>query len=130
MAEDKQALIHRVVESVYNEGNLDVVDELYAPSVRINGEATDIEDFKQAMVMLREIVPGFRVTIEELQTKGDKVAAQWTIRRSPKTHRRGPPSSHVYGSCTGQRLFRIADGKVTDVWANGEAVDQIEQLGL
>ncbi len=39
MAEDKQALIHRVVESVYNEGDLDVVDELYAPSVRINGKA-------------------------------------------------------------------------------------------
>jgi len=128
MAEDKQALIHRMVESVYNEGNLDVVDELYAPSVRINGEATDIEDFKQAMVMLREIVPGFRVTIEELQTKGDKVAAQWTIRRSPRAHRRDFLSSH--GSCTGQRLFRIADGKVTDVWANADAADQIEQWGL
>ncbi len=80
MAEDKLALIHRGVESVYNEGDVDVVDELYAPSVRINGKATDIEDVKRAMVMLREMVPGFRVTVEDLQTKGDKVAAQWTIR--------------------------------------------------
>ena len=130
MAEDKQALIHRVVESVYNEVDLDVVGELYAPSVRINGKATDIEDFKQAMVMLHELVPGFHVTIDDLQTKGDKVAAQWTIRRSPQARRRGPPSSLVYGSCTGRRLFRIAGGKVTDVWANSDALEQIERLGF
>jgi SnoaL-like polyketide cyclase len=57
-AEDNKAVIRRLKEEVYNQGNLDVVDELVAPDI-VNHPAVPehrhgIDGFKHVIVWVRE----------------------------------------------------------------------------
>ena len=80
-AETHTALIQRIVEEIFNQGNLELARELYAPSVLFNGQAMTVEDLKEAIVMLHELIPGFHVTAVDVVSTQDKVAVQWTIYR-------------------------------------------------
>jgi SnoaL-like polyketide cyclase len=58
LAEDNKGIIRRLVEGVYNEGNLDVVDELVAPDIFNHAAVPDhqhgIAGFKHVMEWVRE----------------------------------------------------------------------------
>jgi SnoaL-like polyketide cyclase len=60
-AEGNKAVIRRLIEEVYNEGNLDVVDELMAPDIFDHAAVPEhqhgIDGFKHVMEWVRDIAP-------------------------------------------------------------------------
>jgi hypothetical protein len=44
-AEDNKAVIRRLIKEVYNESNLDVVDELVAPDISENPQKAKFPEF-------------------------------------------------------------------------------------
>jgi predicted SnoaL-like aldol condensation-catalyzing enzyme len=72
LAENK-AMVHRVAEEVFSEGNLDVVDELYAANFvqhGPDGEVNGPEGVKQVVTMYRTAFPDVHVTVEDLIAEG------------------------------------------------------------
>jgi predicted ester cyclase len=123
------ALIQRMVEEIFNQGNLDLADELYTPSVLFNGQATKVEDLKKAIAMLHELIPGFYVTAVDVVSTQDTVAVQWTIYRRSEATARNPDIAKREVVSSRPRMFRITGGKVVEVWANSDALEHLDGLG-
>ncbi|MFZ0851380.1 MAG: ester cyclase [Hyphomicrobiaceae bacterium] len=76
MSETNKAHRRRVIEEVYNQGNLDVVDEVAARN-RVIRSPTQ-EGAKHYVAALRAGFPDIRLTIEDHIAEGDKVVTRWT----------------------------------------------------
>ena len=82
-AEDNKAVIRRLIDAVYNEGNLDVVDELVAPDVfnhpAVPEHRHGTDGFKHVIEWVRTIGPDTRYHIDDIIAEGDKVAVRMTV---------------------------------------------------
>jgi steroid delta-isomerase-like uncharacterized protein len=133
-AEENKAVVRRLIEEGYNEGNLDVVDELVAPDVfnhpAVPEHRHGIDGFKHVIVWVRDIGPDTHYHIDDIIAEGDKVAVRMTV---SGTHT-GPIGDIAP---TGKRFsvdyvhwFRLADGKVAELWAVRDDLSRLQQLGL
>ncbi len=72
-------LLSRAIEEVWNQGNVALADELYAPNIRFqNPGAADVrtlEDFKRLVTALRSPFPNGHMTIEDMIAEGDQVVS-------------------------------------------------------
>src|SRR5437899_147295 len=82
--DENKAVILRNIEGL-NAGNLDILDETYAPDyVQHNpipgfSDASHKEFEKQAVAMLRAAFPDYHQEVEDILAEGDKVAIRSTI---------------------------------------------------
>ena len=128
--ETHTAILRRLVEEIYNRGNLAEDEALYAPTVLLNDQVFSITELKAAIHELRTVLPGFRVTLTAASSIGDLVEVHWTIHRSVSELPGGGGTSKPQGRWTGLRLFRIVDGKIVEVWYNRAAFEHLEAIGL
>jgi predicted ester cyclase len=81
-AEGNKAVIRRLIEEVYNEGNLDVVDELMAPDIFDHAAVPEhqhgIDGFKHVMEWVREFSSDVHYDIDDIIAEGEKVAVRMT----------------------------------------------------
>src|SRR5215207_4204368 len=82
-AEENKALARRVMEELFNEGNLDAAEELIAPDFVDHDPAMpeDVrgpEGFKEYVRAFRSAFPDLHVRIEDQVAEGDKVVQRWT----------------------------------------------------
>ena len=91
MSEQNKAQIRRVIEEVYNRGDLGVVDEVAASDLVIHASSQEIrgrEGAKQYVAALRAGFPDLHFTVEDQVAEGDMVVTRWTARG---THTRRVP---------------------------------------
>lgn len=89
-AEENKAVICRWIKEAWNQGNVNIADELYADDFI----ATDIDDpaktlqgprdIKQYVIATRSAFPDIHFTIDHLLAEGDKVVGAFTIRGTHK----------------------------------------------
>jgi predicted ester cyclase len=116
-------IVRRAVELVLNEGQLEVVDELYsaqmAPGVR-----EWIEPFRDAF-------PDVRMEVVELIAEGDKVVARF---RCSGTHagewRGNPPTGRRFEDVDEVYIFTVRDGRIVGAWGIEDTLTRLRQLGL
>jgi predicted SnoaL-like aldol condensation-catalyzing enzyme len=110
--EQNKAVARRFIEEVWNEGRLQVADELLAPDLinhQAGGPTKGRDAFKQFVVEFRAANPGLRFTIEDMLGEGDRVATRVTIRDGAS----GQPESW-----TGIGIARMTDGQIVEQWAD------------
>ena len=94
-AEDNKAVIRRLIEEVYNEGNLDVVDELVAPDVFDHAAVPEhqhgLDEFKHVIEWVRSIGRDIRYEIDDIIAEGDRVAVRITVSGTHTGELRGIP---------------------------------------
>ena len=81
MAGEHENLVRRMYEETWNEGRLDVIDEICAPDyvgVGPYGNELGPESVKRGVTSRRDAFPDIHVTIEDVITEGDKVVARLT----------------------------------------------------
>jgi predicted SnoaL-like aldol condensation-catalyzing enzyme len=94
--EENKALARRVIEEMFNNGNLDVADELIAPDYVDHDPAMpeDIhgpEGFKEYVSVYRSAFPDLHIQIEDQVAEGDKVTTRWTAPAPTKGSLRATP---------------------------------------
>lgn len=134
MSEENKALTRRYFEEVFNERNLQAVDELYATDYVLHDpalpqEAQGLEGARRATDMYLQAFPDVRTTVEDQVAEGDKVATRW---RAVGTHQGelmgiAPSGNRVV--VTGIQVDRISGGKIEETWANYDALGMMQQLG-
>jgi predicted SnoaL-like aldol condensation-catalyzing enzyme len=87
-AQENKAVSRRVAEEIFNEGKLDLAEELYTPDYVLHDPALpeDLhgpEGLKQYAAMNLGAFPDARVTVEDQIAEGDMVATRW---RATGTH--------------------------------------------
>lgn len=114
MSEDYKTILRRWVE-VWNEGNVDAVDEFVTDTyVRHDPNAPEvrgIEAEKQLMAMNLSALPDLRFAIEDMVAEGDKVVLRWTCHGTHKGELLGIPPTDKQVTISGTDIFRLAEGK-------------------
>ena len=135
MCEDNKRLVRRALKEVYENGTLELADELVHPTF-VDHEPAHADEFtgpesaKRTAARLLDAFGGLRFDVEDEIAEGDKVVQLVTM---SGTHA-GPllgrePSGrafavrHVY-------IWRIADGKIAEHWGSRDDLGLLQQIGL
>ena len=135
MGEDNKTLVRRALKEVYENGTLELADELVDPAFVDHEPAhadafTGPESVKRTAARLLAAFSGLRFDVEDEIAEGDKVVQLVTM---SGTHT-GPllgraPSGrafavrHIY-------VWRIADGKIVEHWGSRDDLGLLQQIGL
>ena len=131
MAGEHENLVRRMYEEAWNEGRLDVIDEVCAPDyvgVGPYGNELGPESVQRGVTSRRDAFPGIHVTIEDVITEGDKVVARLTFRGTQKGEFQGIQPTNKEVAWTGIWIYRVADGKFIERWHNYDMHGLMEQL--
>ncbi len=93
MTEENKAIFRRYVEEIGNEGDLDLVDELFSDYAAYQPDGSVLErgpeDVERFMGEVRRAFPDFHSTIEDQIAEGDKVVTRLTMRGTHEVEFRG-----------------------------------------
>jgi steroid delta-isomerase-like uncharacterized protein len=133
VSEENKAIFRRYVEEVGNEGNLDLVDEIFSDYASHQPDGSVLErgpeDVKRFMGEFRSAFPDFHTTIEDQIAEDDKMVTRWTMRGTHEGEFRGIAPTGRQISVTGIGIFRFSDGKVVESWDNFDQLGMMQQLG-
>jgi hypothetical protein len=120
-ASPSETFVRRAVEAIWNNGDLDVADELFAPDyVNHDGVVIDLvpgpEAIKISAALHRLAFPDLQVTIDALTTDNGMVVLHWTARRGSTGAPEGGVRSAAQPLLTGITRSRLAGGKIVESW--------------
>lgn len=132
--EENRALIQRFVDEAFNRGNLDVVDEIYAPvyvghTAGFPDQTLGPEGVKEFVELYRSAFPDLHTTIEDMVTEGDKLVYRWTAVGTHQGELLGVAPSSNRMEITGITIDRIEDGKIVETWNNFDQLGMMRQIG-
>jgi steroid delta-isomerase-like uncharacterized protein len=135
MSEGNKNIVRRLVDEVWNKGNLSVADELFAPTYAHHDPSTpDVgrgpESEKKRATLYRTAFPDFRLTIEDLMAEGETVVARWSCRGTHKGDLSGIAPTGKQFTISGLSYVRFAGGKMVEGWINWDALGLMQQLGV
>ena len=132
--EQNKELVRRLIEEVFNQGNMSWADEFLAPDFVEHEELPPgipdgREGVKQMTAMLRSAFPDFHATIDDIIAEGDKVVIRqsWT-----GTHRgefMGIPPTGKRVSFGVIDIIRVDGGKFVEHWGQMDNAGLMQQLG-
>jgi predicted ester cyclase len=135
MTPTPEAVVRRLIEEGFNEGALEVCDELTSPDLVEHqhygsDHAAGAEGVKAVISSLRRAYSDFHLEIEDLVVAGDAV---WLRMRGSGTND-GPFMGHAP---TGRAmaidvfdLLRVVDGRIVEHWGVPDRLGALLQLGL
>jgi steroid delta-isomerase-like uncharacterized protein len=135
MSEQNKAIERRLLDEVYNQGKLEVIDELVASDFVGHGTATEGGDqgrdaYRNFVVEMRTAFPDLQMTIEDQVAEGDKVVTRFRARGTHSGTFQGIPPTGKPGELSGTIIDRIADGKIIECWSNTDDLGLLQQLGI
>ena len=129
-----KALVRREYEEFWNQGKLDVIEEIYTADFVFHspsGPGIDgLEGMKTIAKVFYTAFPDMQYTIEDMIAEGDKVALRWTLTGIHKGELMGIPPTGVPVSFKGNTIIRFAGGKYVELWSSWEARSIWQQLGV
>jgi len=133
--EANKELFRRYFDEGTNKGNLDVVEELFAPDYKHHDPANpDVivgnEGVRRHIETLRGAFPDIAFHIEDMVAQGDKVVIRWTANVTHTGDYFGIPPTGKSATITGMNTWQVRDGKAVEGWVNRDDVGLMQQLGL
>jgi predicted ester cyclase len=136
MSEENKAILRRVTDEVFSQGNLDLVDELFAADYVLHdpgipgGELRGPEDFKQRWVsMFRTAFPDLQLSVEDQVAEGDKVVTRYVGRGTHRGELMGIAPTGMEVSVGGSIISRVSGDRIEEEWNNFDALGMMQQLG-
>ena len=120
--EHNKVLVRKIVEEMFNRGNLAVASEIFAPDFvdrgheQVAGKKDGPEGFAQFVTAVRSALPDLNATVQYVVAEGDYVA-MWNT--ATATHRGalfGIPPSNKRISMRDFHFFRFSQGKIVEHW--------------
>ncbi len=134
--EQHAALVRRAVEAIWNRGELEVADVLFATDyVNHNGLIPDLirgpEAIKLSVALYRIAFPAIRIIVDDVTANGDTVVLRWTAREAtPSADRSGGAPTSTARTLTGTLTGRIAGGQIVESWIEWDREDALARLDL
>lgn len=131
-AEQNMAVMRRVAEEGFSKGNLDALDDCFAPTFiehQFDLPST-LEGLKGTIRWLRSTFTDFQLTVEDMVADGDKVWVRMTGRGIHTGELLGRPPTGKPFEITVFDVCRFEDGKIVEHWGVPDRFHQAIQLGL
>jgi steroid delta-isomerase-like uncharacterized protein len=133
--EANKALVRRLYEEGFNQGNLDVVDELVAPDAVthdpiILDAPTGPDAIRGGIEMIRKAFPDFHVEVLDLIAERDRVASFLSMSGTNSGDYRRGGATHKKGTMRAFFLWRVADGRLAESRGMADRFQFLQQLGM
>ena len=134
MVEENKDLARRYMEEVWNNGNVEFIDEVVASNYVIydpnspEGMSGGVEGAKRFVEIYRSSFSDMQMTVEDVIAENDKVVTRWTVRATHQGELVGIPPSGNRVEVTGISIDRIEGGKFVESWSNYDALGMMQQL--
>jgi steroid delta-isomerase-like uncharacterized protein len=130
--EANKAVVRRFIKEIFEEGQVEAVNELVDPDFVRHAEPagdTDREGLRAAMDRVSRGLADTAFTIEDMIAEDDRVAVRVTASARQVGEFMGiPPSGRSY--TIGEiHIFRIRDGKIAEHWHQADFLGMMRQLG-
>ena len=127
-----KALVRRYIDEILSANRMEKLDELLGPDFTDStpgalGSDTGPNIIRAAQGRIRALFPTVQYQIDDLVAEGDKVVARYTVRAATKEEE-GIASQKVEITC--MTLFRVADGRIREVWIINDQMELYRQLGF
>lgn len=125
----------RMLEEVWAEGNLELIDDLVGENYVEHNTASPQpirgpEGYKENVEMVRSAFPDMAVISEDLAGEGDKVAYRYTIVGTHEGPLMGIEPTEKEVEIAGMGIVQIEDGKLVEGWSNVDVLGMMQQLGV
>lgn len=135
LSEHNAAVVWRVVGEIWNRGDLELADSLFAPSyVNHYGLISDLvrgpEAIKVSVALYRAAFPNLWITVHNLIVQGETVALRWTARNAESDERTAIAPNTTRGTLTGTTFCRLVGEKIAESWTSWDSADVLRRLGV
>lgn len=134
MSKENKAIAKRIVQEIWNEGNLELAEEIIAPDYADNvagdGSSVGPEGFKKAVMGIRYAFPDFNITIDDMIAENDKVALVWTFVGTHKGELMGIAPTNKKVKFDGIYIYKFEDGKLMERSGKRDMFSLMKQLGV
>jgi steroid delta-isomerase-like uncharacterized protein len=131
--QENKAVARRTLEEVWNQGKIELAEELYAPGYISNDPnnpgVRGPEGLRRLVAAYRAAFPDLQFTIEEQIAEGDLVATRWTVRGTQRGAMMGLPPTGKSVTVAGMAISRISGGQIVEDNVSYDALGLMQQLG-
>jgi steroid delta-isomerase-like uncharacterized protein len=130
---ENKTIARRYFEEIWNKEELAALEKLVAADVvgHVSGTTLHgLETLKQRVRTLYFIYSEPQFSVEDQIAEGDKVLTRWTFRGTHTGEFMGAAPTGRQVIVTGMNLFRIAGGKIAEIWLNADDLSELQQLGV
>ena len=134
MTQENKNISRRLIEEVYNKGNLSAIDEMlssdYVNHSAPPGLTNDSAGLKDFATMYRTAFPDLHIEIEDMISEGEEVVTRWTATGTHQGELMGIPATNRKVTVTGLAMNRLAGGKIVEAWNEFDTSSMLAQLGV
>jgi steroid delta-isomerase-like uncharacterized protein len=132
--EQNKIIIRRLFDEVVNQANLALLDELVSDDIvthtAVPGVAPNREGFRQFVGIYLNAFPVQHTEIHSMIAEGDLVAVNHTHHVTHGGDFMGAPASGKEAVAPGIEIYRIAGGRIVEMWHQDDLFSLMLQLGL
>lgn len=129
-----ETIARRYLEDFWNRGDAVAIAEIVAADAVGHVAGQRITAGPQALLARRAALLGIYTdptfTLEDAIAAGDKVVLPWTFQGKHTGAGAGVPPTGKQIIATGINIFRISDGKITELWVESDDLGELRQLGV
>ncbi|MEW5871015.1 MAG: ester cyclase family protein [Chloroflexota bacterium] len=130
---ENKAIFQRFIEEVWNQGKLEVADEIFHPQATSPSAPqlpTGGEGVKVIASMFRNAMPDYHIEIIDLLADGNQVLARFKQSGTQTGELMGIPPTGKKVSWGEIGILRFAGGQVVESWYNVDLLGLMQQLGV
>jgi len=127
-----EAVVRALFDEAWSAGNYERLPELVSPELRFNfrGRSRPMshKDFQGMVGMWRSVFPDLRFAVEDIVGTGDRVAARFVFSGTQRGELFGIAPTGRSVNVSMMAFFRLADGKVVEMWEDYDEHGMRQQL--
>jgi steroid delta-isomerase-like uncharacterized protein len=130
--EKNKDFIKVYTEDFWNKHNIAAFEKYFSSDFIIHNANGDMnaEQYKGLCQAYFAAFPDMHVTTDYLVAEGDRVVKVWTVNSTHQGELMGIPASGKTIVIKGIEMFRIADGKIAELWVSMDDLGMMQQLGV
>ncbi len=135
-AETNKAIVRRFYTEVWNEKQLDILEETHHPhwTHQDPSEPAGLHGGpagnRARLAYLMSAFPDIHYTLDDLIAEGDLVVARFTVRGTHQGNFAGIPATGKQVAMAGIIIHRIQEGKIIEDWVVRDTLGLMQQLGV
>jgi steroid delta-isomerase-like uncharacterized protein len=132
-ATNNKLLADRVWEEVWHQGDLDRIEELFAPDFVRHDPGREIrgpEENLQFIKGFRAAFPDVHFTVLDQIAEGDRVAMRYRFQATHLGEFQGMQPTRKQVGYSGILIYRVANGKIAEQWTEFDLLGFLKQLGV
>jgi steroid delta-isomerase-like uncharacterized protein len=130
--EKNKDFIKVYTEDFWNKHNVAAFEKYFNSDFIVHFAEGDMnaEQYKGLCQAYFAAFPDLNITIDDVIGEGNKVVKIWTANSTHKGDFMGIPATGKPIVVKGIEMFRIADGKIAELWASMDNLGMLQQLGV